>query len=427
MKQLHLKQQLLALYQHFGLDITSHDWLYQFSAALLILLLAWLSLRFSRWLLSGRISRLITRSSIKWDDQLHQHNFFNRCAHAIPAVLIYALSGLLLDQQDWLPAMLQKLATIYLLIAAVVAGSAVLNTAQDAYNASHLAERAPITGFIQVGKLLLVVIAVLLVIATIIGKSPLLLLSGLGAITAVLLLIFRDTILGFVAGIQIAANRMVNTGDWICMPQYDTDGEVLVVGLTTVKIQNWDKTISTVPTYALISEPVKNWRGMQESDGRRIKRAISLDINSVRFLDKPLLDKLLGLRFIKGYLLHKQQELAQYHQQQQIDNQDLLNHRRLTNLGTLRAYMEAYLRHHPQVNQQMTLMVRQLPPTEHGIRMELYCFCNDKEWVNYEGIQADIFDHLLAILPTFELRAYQRVSDRQAGTLTKEQGAAAND
>jgi miniconductance mechanosensitive channel len=243
-------------------------------------------------------------------------------------------------------------------------------------------------------------------------KSPLLLLSGLGAVTAILLLLFRDTILGFVAGIQIAANRMVNTGDWIEMPKYGADGDVLQVGLTTVKVQNWDKTISTIPTYALISEPVKNWRGMTESGGRRIKRSLNIDIQSIRFCDQDMLQEFSKIHYIKSYIQAKLEELQRFNSEQQVDTTDLVNSRRLTNIGTLRAYMQAYLENHPDINQDMTLMVRQRPPTELGVPLEIYCFCADKNWVNYEGIQSDIFDRFLAILPAFKLRAYQRVSDK---------------
>ena len=403
---------LIQGFQYLGVNLSSDSALFQLSALVLILLLAWISLRSVRFLLHGKITSMVFNSNNQLDDELHKHGFFRRCGHFIPALLVYLLSPLLINEVLLL-AFLQKTAVIYILVAAVAASSALLNTVEDVYNASHLAKRAPITGFIQVGKLFITIIAVVLVISSLLNKSPFILLSGLGAITAILLLLFRDTILGFVAGIQLAANRMVNTGDWIEMPQFGADGDVLEVGLTTVKVQNWDKTISTIPTYALITESVKNWRGMSESNGRRIKRSLHIDIQSIQFCDQEMLDKLSNIRYIKEHISKKRQELADYHQVQQIDNQDLLNSRRLTNIGTMRAYLAAYLRHHPKINQDMTLMVRQRPPTELGLPLEIYCFCADKDWVAYEGIQADIFDHALAMLPVFGLRAYQRVSDRQ--------------
>ncbi len=408
---LNLTDHILSLLEHLGIQATPTGWIFQVVALLGILLFAWLTNWITKSILNSRIRKLVSKSKNKFDDELHQHGFFKRIGHIAPAVVIYSLSQVLIENSALL-AFLQKSAVIYVLISAVMALSALLNTVEDTYNASNLAKKAPITGFIQVAKLFVVIIAGLLIISNLIDKSPLLLLSGLGAVTAILLLLFRDTILGFVAGIQIAANRMVNTGDWIEMPKYDADGDVLQVGLTTVKVQNWDKTISTIPTYALISEPVKNWRGMTESGGRRIKRSLNIDIQSICFCDQEMLDEFTKIRYIKRHIQIKLEKLQRFHSEQQIDTTDLVNSRRLTNIGTLRAYVRAYLENHPDINQDMTLMVRQRPPTEHGLPLEIYCFCADKDWVNFEGVQSDIFDHLLAILPAFKLRAYQRVSDR---------------
>jgi miniconductance mechanosensitive channel len=398
-------------YAYLGIEVTDGSLLFNCTAVSGLLVLAWLSFRLTQWVLKGRIRKLFSVTKNKIDDELQKNGVFRRCSHIIPALMIYVLSPVLISDPVLL-ALMQKIALIYVIIASVATSSALLNTAEDVYNASELAKRAPITGLIQVAKLFIVIVAALLIISSLIDKSPILLLSGLGAITAILLLIFRDTILGFVAGIQIAANRMVNTGDWIELPKYGADGTVLQVGLTTVKVQNWDNTISTVPTYSLITDPMKNWRGMSESGGRRIKRSLYIDVNSIRFCDQEMLDDLGKIRFINQYIERKRAELDAYRQEQKIDIQDLVNSRRLTNIGTLRAYLGSYLRHHPQVNQSMTLMVRQLPPTELGLPLEIYCFSADKNWINYEGIQADIFDHALAMLPIFSLRAYQRASDR---------------
>jgi miniconductance mechanosensitive channel len=407
----YLTDNLLSLLEHFGIQATPQSWIFQVLALCGILLIAWISNCLTKSILNNRITKLISKSKNQFDDELHQHGFFKRLGHIVPAVFIYLLSQLLIENLSLL-AFLQKSAVIYVIISAAMTISALLNTIEDTYNASNLAKKAPIAGFIQVAKLFVVIIAGLLIISNLMDKSPLLLLSGLGAVTAILLLLFRDTILGFVAGIQIAANRMVNTGDWIEMPKYGADGDVLQVGLTTVKVQNFDKTISTIPTYALISEPVKNWRGMNESDGRRIKRSLCIDIHSIVFCDQDMLSEFSKVRYIKHYIQTKLEKLQLFHSQQHIDTTDLINSRRLTNIGTLRAYMQAYLQNHPDINQDMTLMVRQGPPTEIGVPLEIYCFCKDKNWVNYEGIQSDIFDHFLAILPAFKLRAYQRVSDR---------------
>lgn len=406
-----LTDSLISLLDYLGIQAKPEDWIFQVVALAGIIVIALICSRITRSLLNSSLRNLISKSNNGFDDELHKHGFFRRIGHIIPALVIYLLSQVLIENLSLL-AFLQKTAIIYLLIATVTAVSALLNTVEDTYNASSLAKRAPITGFIQVGKLFVVIIAALLIISNLMDKSPLLLLSGLGAMAAILLLLFRDTILGFVAGIQIAANRMVNTGDWIEMSKYGADGEVLQVGLTTVKVQNWDKTISTIPTYTLISDSVKNWRGMTESGGRRIKRSLNIDIQSIRFCDQDMLDEFAKIRYIKSYIQAKLEKLQRFHSEQHIDTTDLINSRRLTNIGTLRAYMQAYLENHPDINKDMTLMVRQRPPTELGVPLEIYCFCANKNWVNYEGIQSDIFDHLLAILPAFKLRAYQRVSDR---------------
>ncbi|MDU0353187.1 mechanosensitive ion channel [Paraglaciecola aquimarina] len=406
-----IHEQLVLGLTSLGIELKPESWTFQLISLGIIFICAWLSLRISGLFLTGRMTSLVMKSKNNFDDQLHKFSFFRRSRHIFPALIIYVLSGVLIENISLL-VFLQKSALIYILIVAVKASSALLNAIEGTYNASNLAKKAPITGFVQVGKLFVVIVAGLLIISNLLDKSPLLLLSGLGAVTAILLLLFRDTILGFVAGIQIAANRMVNTGDWIEMAKYGADGDVLEVGLTTVKVQNWDKTISTIPTYALITESVKNWRGMSESGGRRIKRSIYLDIQSIQFCDEAMLNEFSNIRYIQSYIDSKKQQLQAFHQEQKIDNQDLVNSRRLTNIGTLRAYMQAYLVAHPKINQDMTLMVRQLPPTELGVPLEVYCFCSDKAWVNYEAIQGDIFDHFLAMLPIFNLRAYQRVSDR---------------
>lgn len=413
MEQLSDLGQLIAnSLSYWGIQASAHSSLFAAFALISLLAVCWISFRITRYLLSTKLTRLILHSKATWDDELQSHNFFRRAAHLVPGVLIYMLVPLLFSHSPMLLEFLQKVAFIYILVTSLLMLSAILNTVEDAYNASTMARRMPITGFIQVAKLILAIIAIILIVSNLIGKSPVLIMSGLGAVTAILLLVFKDAILGFVAGVQIAANRMVNNGDWITLPKYGADGEVMELGLTTVKIRNWDKTISTVPTYALIGDSVKNWRGMQESGGRRIKRSIYLDIHTIRFCDQEMLDNWEKIRFIKGYIKDKKEELAKYNKDNDITDQDLLNARRLTNIGTLRAYMLRYLQHHPKLHQDMTLMVRQLAPTELGVPLEVYCFCTYTSWVEYEAVQSDIFDHFLAMLPNFGLRAYQRVSDQ---------------
>jgi len=271
-----------------------------------------------------------------------------------------------------------------------------LNTVEDIYQTFRASKEIPIKGFIQVLKLALYFVAAIFVISILLNKTPVYLLSGIGALAAVMLLVFKDSILGFVAGIQLAANRMVSVGDWIEMPKYGADGDVLEVALTTVKVQNWDKTITTIPTYALISESFKNWRGMSESGGRRIKRC-----------NGEMLERFGKIQYISEYIETKKHELEEFNQATKVDNASLVNGRRMTNIGTFRAYVKAYLQNHPMINKDMTFLIRQLPPTEYGLPIEIYVFSKDKVWANYEAIQADIFDHILAVVPEFDLHVYQ--------------------
>lgn len=396
------------LTEQIGITANSDSAIYLTLVVMAILVVSLLSLFVVRLILSNHVTSFILRTKNNWDDQLHEHGFFKRVGHLIPALVISIGTFALIDPNHFLYVFLLKISQLYMLIVGLWVVSSVLNTVEDLYAGSRMAKRASITGFVQIAKLLFSIITLLLCISVIIDKSPILLLSGLTAVAAVLLLIFRDTILGFVAGIQIAANRMFNTGDWIEMPKFQVDGEILEIGLTNVKVQNWDKTISTLPTHALTNESVKNWRGMSDSGGRRIKRAISLDIHSVRLCDKDMLERFSKVRYIASYIESKKNDLAKYHQDNHIDEQDLLNSRQLTNIGTFRAYVEAYLQQHPQLHKGMTMMVRQLKPTEFGIPLEIYCFSAEQRWVEFEQIQADMFDHIMAMLPVFELRAYQR-------------------
>jgi miniconductance mechanosensitive channel len=282
-----------------------------------------------------------------------------------------------------------------------------INSLHAIYQTFRVSQEIPLKGFAQVLKIALICTSLIMVISILLDRSPVYLLSGLGAMTAVLMLIFKDPILGFMAGIQLISNRMLKHGDWIEMPKYGADGDVIDITLTTVKVRNWDKTITTIPTYALINDSFKNWRGMQESQGRRIKRAIYIDMNTIKFCNAQMLQRFAGIRYIADYMQRKNKELEQYNTERGIESRDAANARRLTNTGTFRAYICAYLQNHPMINTDMTFIVRQLAPTEHGLPLEIYVFCKDKVWANYEAIQSDIFDHLLAIAGEFDLKVYQ--------------------
>ena len=359
-----------------------------------------------RYILSA-ISHLIARSKSKWDDAILGNRTLKRLTNLAPALVIYVLAPIALQGLDFTITLIRGVVQVYMLLTLMLVLDSLLNAFETMYQNFRAAREIPIKGFVQVLKLVLYFVTGILIISILLNKTPVYLLSGIGAMTAVVMLIFRDSILGFVAGIQLAANKMVAVGDWIEMPRYGADGDVLEVALTTVKVQNWDKTITTIPTYALISESFKNWRGMSESGGRRIKRSVSIDMNSIRFCDEEMLKRFAKIQYISAYIETKKAELQAFNQSMKVDNASLANGRRMTNVGTFRAYVQAYLKNHPSINQDMTFLVRQLPPTEHGLPIEIYVFSKDKVWANYEAIQADIFDHILAVLPEFDLRVYQ--------------------
>jgi miniconductance mechanosensitive channel len=315
----------------------------------------------------------------------------------------------------------EKFLMIVLTIIGARSFSALFDAIQENYAKLEVSRNRPIKGFLQVLNLLVYLAAGILIFSVIFDKSPWVFLSGLGAATAVLLLVFRDTILSFVAGVQLTTNRLINVGDWIEMPQFNADGDVIDIALNSVKVQNWDKTITVIPTHKFLEHSFRNWRGMSESGGRRIKRAISLDVGSIRFLKEEDILRLNALLPLRDYLRGKQAELAEYNKSFQT-KESAVNSRRLTNIGTLRAYLEGYLKSHPKVHKEMTIMVRQLSPTSTGIPLEIYVFTNTTRWADYEAIQADIFDHIYAMLPLFDLRAFQEPTGGDfAGALSARQ------
>ena len=319
---------------------------------------------------------------------------------------------------DWVPNLPPELVTVtvnvvraLIVLSVAMAISGALDYANELYARRPEARSRPIKGYIQVVKIAMFCGAAILMIAVLIEQSPLLLLSGLGAMAAVLLLVFKDTILSLVASVQLTSNDMLRVGDWIEMPSMDADGDVIDIALHTVKVQNFDKTITTIPTHKLIADSFRNWRGMSDSGGRRIKRALVLDQNSVRFLDEDEVAGLKRFRLLEKYLARKQDEIAEWNRHELASDSDAINARRITNIGTLRAYVIAYLQSHPRIaGEGFTLMVRQLPPSPQGLPLEIYCFANTIDWAEYEAIQADIFDHMLAILPEFGLRVFQQPS-----------------
>ncbi len=372
-----------------------------------VLLLSFVANFVAKRYIVSALTYVISKSKSRWDDAVLRQRTLNRMAHLAPAIVIYVLTPIALQGLDPAIAIIRDALLIYMIVILMLVLDSLLNTVEDIYQSFRASKEIPIKGFVQVLKLALYFMAAIFVISILLNKTPVYLFSGIGALAAVMMLVFRDSILGFVAGIQLAANKMVSVGDWIEMPKYGADGDVLEVALTTVKVQNWDKTITTIPTYALINESFKNWRGMSESGGRRIKRSVNIDMSSIRFCNEEMLERFGKIQYISEYIETKKHELEEFNLATKVDNASLVNVRRMTNIGTFRAYVKAYLQNHPMINKDMTFLIRQLPPTEHGLPIEIYVFSKDQVWANYEAIQADIFDHVLAVVPEFDLRVYQ--------------------
>jgi miniconductance mechanosensitive channel len=353
------------------------------------------------------VRTMARRSKTTWDDALDESGLFTRLAHLAPAILLRSAGPVVFADYPAMVDLVRIGTDVWMIVIALVSIDALLTAFRTVWQGFEISKRIQINTVVQLAKVLVYFVGGVAILAIVVGKSPVVFFSGLGAFSAVLMLIFKDAILGFVAGVQLQANKLVRPGDWIEMPKYGVDGDVLEVNLTTVKVQNWDKTILSVPTYALVSDAFKNWRGMQESGGRRIKRSIHVDLNSIRFCDEEMLERFKRVQYITEYVNRKLEEVAVFNQEMKADTSLLVNGRHLTNVGTFRAYLEAYLRNHPKIHQDLTFLIRQLQPTEHGLPIEIYVFTNDTNWVRYEAIQADIFDHLLAALPLFDLRAFQ--------------------
>ncbi len=377
------------------------------AAFLGVLALALLSYFIMRYAIVGPVSRIITRSESKRDDTFARMKVFSRLSHVAPAAVIYTLGPQVFAPFPAAAQAVETFGLVYLVFMVVLFFDALINAGLAIYRTYDISKTFPITSFVQIAKLILYFLGAITVLSLVLGKSPFAFFAGLGAMTAVLMLVFKDPILGFVAGIQLTANKMVSVGDWIEMPQSGVDGDVMEIGLTTVKIRNFDKTITTIPTQSLINDSFKNWRGMQETGGRRIKRAIHLDVGSVKFCDADMLARFSKIQHIAEYVEAKSKEVSAHNSEAGVDTSTLVNGRHLTNVGTFRAYVEAYLRAHPKISDKFTFLVRQLKPTESGLPIEIYVFTTTTNWIEYEAIQADIFDHLLAAAPEFDLKLFQ--------------------
>lgn len=371
-------------------------------------LAAWIADWITKFILMRLARQLAERTSLFGEGLLLRYKVVQRLAYIVPALVIQHGVNLVPSLPETPRLIIENVASSFIVMALVATVSGFLNIFNELWARRPDAASRPIKGYIQLFKIVLYSVGIIVAIALLIERSPLLLLSSLGALMAVLTLVFKDTLLSLVASVQLTTNDMVRVGDWIEMPQVHADGDVIDIALHTVKVQNWDKTITTIPTYRLISDSFKNWRGMRESGGRRIKRAINIDLASIRFITP---DERAGLRrfaLLREYLDAKQAEIDTWNASHPDRASQPVNARRLTNIGCFRAYVLAYLKAHSGVHQEMSLMVRQMPPEPTGVPLEIYCFASTIVWAEYEGIQSDIFDHLFAILPEFGLRVYQQ-------------------
>ena len=352
------------------------------------------------------INSWFRKTKTKLDDIFLQSGFFNRLIYLIPLLFLYNLEGIFSQYSIIIHRILNSIFVLIILICINV----LLSAFGDIYNRSRFSRRIHIKGYLQVVKLILFIVGILGIITILTGQSPVYLLSGIGALTAVLMLVFKDTILSFVATIQINSNDLFKIGDWVDASQFGADGDVVDIALHTVKIQNWDKTITTIPTHKLIDSSFKNWRGMTDSGGRRIKRAIYIDISTIRFWDEELLRRFQQFDLLQDYLESKLKEVDNSNQTVAANLDQIVKGRLFTNIGTFRAYIKAFLKNHSDIHDKMTFLIRQLPPGEKGLPMEIYVFTKDTDWVRYESIQSDIFDHLMAIVSEFDLKVFQNPS-----------------
>ncbi len=347
------------------------------------------------------------RSKNQFDDLLIKHRLFRRISYLVPTLILYYFVQDSIYAIPELVGVIRRMLEVTFVIIVVLIVDSILSTMNDFYDRFEFSKDHPIKGLVQIIKIIIYLFGALFAIATLFHRDLSSLFISLGTLSAVLMLIFKDPILGFVGGLQLTFNKMIRIGDWISMPQFHADGTVLEITLTTVKVQNWDKTIVTVPTYSLVSNSFQNWRGMEESGGRRIKRAVYIDMDSVHFVDDEELSKFRKIKILAPYLEKKEADIATYNKKFNVDPTVVVNGRRQTNLGIFRAYLKAYLSRREDIRNDMTFLVRQLPPSEKGIPIEIYVFTKTTEWNKYEDIQADIFDLVLAVLPEFGLRVYQ--------------------
>lgn len=404
--------------QSWGFNESWTDDLTSTIILVIILAIAFLGDAICKHVILTTVTRLVKKTKATWDDVVFDRKVMIYLSHLVAPIILYILLPLAISNAGLLTFIL-RICMIYIIAVFLKFISALLSALYHVYSEREQFRDRPLKGLLQTVQVILFFIGGIIIVSILIDKSPMVLLTGLGASAAVLMLVFKDSIMGFVSGIQLSANNMLKVGDWIEMPKYGADGTVIEVTLNTVKVRNWDNTITTIPPYALVSDSFQNWRGMQESGGRRIKRSIRIDMNSVKFCTPEMLAKYRKIRLLKDYIEETEKVVEEYNKEHGIDNSVLVNGRRQTNLGVFRAYLTNYLRSLPAVNQDLTCMVRQLQPTEQGIPLELYFFSSIKAWIHYEGVQADVFDHVLAIIPEFDLHVFQNPTGEDFRALSR--------
>lgn len=365
---------------------------------------------FTKHIIIHSLYRLFKRTSFEWDDGLADLKVFDNLAHIVPAFLVEAYAHVLFQDFEYLLPLVIKLTDAYIVIVGLLIVLSFLRFAEYRISHSPLFADKPIASYFQLIRIILYIATGILILSALMGRSPVYFLSAFGAMTAIILLIFKDTILGFVASVQMSANDLVRVGDWVEMPKFNADGDVIAINLNTVKVKNWDKTVTTIPTYFFVTDSFKNWRGMQESGGRRIMRSLHINVQSIKFVSPEDRERFKKYYLLADYITQRQQEIEHFNADHNIDTSELINGRRMTNIGVYRQYILAYLKNHKRIRQDMTLLVRQLPIQDRGIPIEIYCFTNTTVWTEYENIQADIFDHLVAASAFFDLELFQQPS-----------------
>ena len=410
---------LRGLFVEAGIDAGLAGLLVNVAGALLLVFLSWLAYLVAKRVVLRAIRFLSSKTSSDWDKVLIEHKVFARLSNVVPALVVHVLAPVVFAGVESLAGFVQGLAKVYLVVVLLFTLQALLNGLQTIYQRYDISKRIPIKGLLQALMLVAFFVGGVFIISIVMGREIGTLMAGLGAMVMGFLFVFKDAIMGLVAGIQIATNDTVRKGDWIEMKGHGIDGDVIDVSLTTVKVQNFDKTVVSIPASKLITEACRNWRGMKDSGGRRIKRPIRIDMRSIQFADEALLEKFQRFDLLKGYLQSRLDEVNVHNQTANMDLSELVNGRRLTNIGTFRAYIMAYLKSHPQIRQDRTFLIRQLAPGDNGLPIEIYIFTDTTVWAEYEAIQADIFDHLLAVIPEFGLAPFQNSTGKESisGTL----------